>query len=284
MLKLGLVNSYLDSFTRLAFQPQHTITGWLGAAVLAELVWVQKNPRAAVFVWSLTLLWSVLTSAGLLLLPLAAMRRVRLPDYLTLANIIGGGILLAIMGIYYQGHTGLSYNAPIWKLSAGADWFMYYLLFLIFQLSLIPLVWLIDSQYSILKEWRTLFLWSVIFLIVLPLFRVGFWSDLRLEAASPALVFVALGASRCFNSEFFSFRKPLFVLLFTAFLIGAIYPMGRPLLNLAKNRDDNSYAGTLRRYGFHNLTEIYDPTSPAFNAADQYLGRKESTAARWLLR
>jgi hypothetical protein len=284
MIKLGLVNSYLDSFTRLEFQPQHTITGWLGAALLAELIWVQKNPRAAAFVWSLTLLWSVLTSAGLLLLPLAALRRVRLPDYFTPANLIGGGMLVAVMGIYYQGHTGLSYDAPIWKLSNGADWLMYYALFLVFQLSLVALIWLVDSRYSVLKEWRTLFLWSAIFLILLPLFRVGYWSDLRLEGASPALVFIALGASRCFNKEFFQFRKPLFAIFLGVFLLGAIYPAGRPLLNLAKNRDDNSYAGTLRRYGFHNLTEIYDPTAPTFNAAEQYLGRTDSVAARWLMR
>jgi hypothetical protein len=284
MVKLGLINSYLDSFTRLAFQPQHTITGWLGAALLAELIWVQKNPRAAAFVWSLTLLWSVLTSAGLLLLPLAALRRVRFVDYFTPANLIGGGALVAIMGIFYQGHTGLSYNAPIWKLSNGADWLVYYPLFLVFQLGLIPLVWLIDRRYSILKEWRTLFLWSAIFLVALPLLRVGYWSDLRLEGASPALVFIALGASRCFNREFFQFRKPLFAIFLCVFLIGAVYPAGRPLLNLAQNRADHSYAGTLQKYGFHNLTEIFDPTAPSFNAAEQYLGRKESPAACWLLR
>jgi hypothetical protein len=284
MVKLGLVNSYLDSFTRLEFQPQHTLTGWLGAALLAELLWGQNNPRAAAFVWSLTLLWSVLTSAGLLLLPLAAMRRVRFVDYFTPSNLIGGGALVAILGIFYQGHTALAYAAPIWKLSDGADWLIYYPLFLVFQLGLIPLVWLIDRRHGILQEWRTLFFWSAFFLVALPLFRVGYWSDLRLEGASPALVFIALGASRCFNRDFFLIRKPLFAIFLAVFLAGAIYPAGRPWLNLAKNRDDNSYAGTLRRYGFHHLPDIRDPFAPSIEAAGQYLGRPDSLAARRLLR
>jgi hypothetical protein len=284
MTTIGLVNSYFDNFTRLQFQPQHAITGWLGAAVLYELLWVQKNPKAAAFVWSLTLLWSVMTSIGLLLLPLAALKRVRLRDYMTPVNFIGGGFLVAIMGIYYQGHAGISYNAPIWKASAGADWPLFYLLFLIFQLSFVLLVYLIDLKYSILNEWRVLFVWSAVFLIMLPLYKVGFWGDLRMEAASPAMVFVALGAIHCFNIESFSIRKPLFLLFLSTFLIGAIYPAGKPWLNLITNRNDYSYAETVRTLGFHNLSEISDPSHPSFNAAEQYMGKNESVAARWLLR
>lgn len=77
LLKLGLLFSYNDSFTRFQYQPQHALAGWLGAAVLYERLWVRKNPAGTVFVWAACLFWSPLTWLGLLLVPLAALRRVR---------------------------------------------------------------------------------------------------------------------------------------------------------------------------------------------------------------
>jgi hypothetical protein len=79
--QLGLYHSYLDFFTKLQFQPQHGIIACLGTALLFEMIWFRKDPRGAALARCACLLWSPMTCVGLLLVPLAALRRVRWQDY-----------------------------------------------------------------------------------------------------------------------------------------------------------------------------------------------------------
>ena len=218
---------------------------------------------------------------GLLLVPLAALRRVRCRDYFEPINLLAGGILLVILGIYFQGHIPLADSGVLWKLGGGADWFWLYVLFLILELSPILMVLLVDLKYRTLGDLRPLFYVAVVFLVLLPLYKFGFYSDLRLQSSEPALVFAALGAALCWQRPAFSFRRPLFFLLLVMILIGAAIPLFRPWQNLLAARHDYSYAAIVQNCGYHDITELRDI---AFNAAPQYLGRTNSLAARWLLR
>ena len=279
--KLGLRTGYNDSFTRIEYQPQHALVGWLGTAVFYDLLWVKKNPRGVFFVWAACLLWSPLSCLGLLLVPLAALRRVRCRDYFEPINLLAGGILLLILGIYFQGHVPLADSGVLWKLADSANWIGLYVLFLILELSPVLMVLFVDLKYRLLGDLRPLFYAAVGFLILLPLYKFGFYSDLRLQSSEPALVFAALGAALCWQSPAFSFRRPLFLLLVATILVGAMIPLFRPWQNLVTNDYDYSYAAIVQNCGYHDITELRDI---AFNAAPQYLGRTNSLAARWLLR
>ena len=279
--RLGLRTGYNDSFTRIQYQPQHALVGWLGTAVLYDLLWVKKNPRGVFFIWAACLFWSPMSCLGLLLVPLAALRRVRCRDYCEPINLLAGGILLVILGIYFQGHIPLADSGALWKLGGGADWLWLYVLFLILELSPILMVLLVDLKYRTLGDLRPLFYVAVVFLLLLPLYKFGFYSDLRLQSSDPALIFAALGAALCWQNPSFSFRRPLFLLLTATILVGAVIPLLRPWQNLLINPKRCSYATIVQVYGYHDLTELRDPM---FNAAPQYLGRTNSLAARWLLR
>jgi hypothetical protein len=281
LLKLGLFFSYYDSFTRFQYQPQHALTGWLGAAVIYDLLWVKRKPRGAFFVWAACLLWSPLSCLGLLLVPLAALRRVRWLDYFEPVNVVAGGVLLVILGMYYQGHVPLAGRGPIWKFAGGTQWPWFYALFLAFELSPILMVFLVDRKYRVLGDLRPLFLCSLWCLILLPLYKFGFYSDLRFQASGPALLFAALGAALCWQNAAFSLKRPMFILLAATVLIGAVYPLLRPWQNLMTNTQTIPYANIVQDSGFKNLSEMRDPL---FDLAPQYLGRTNSAAVRWLLR
>jgi hypothetical protein len=281
LLQLGLYHSYYDFFTKLQFQPQHGLGALVGMALFYEMLWINKDPRGAVFIWGACLFWSPLPCVGLLLVPLAALRRVPWRAYFSLVNLVGGGILLAVMGIYFQGHVALAERGFVWNLSSGGEWLVFYLLFVVFELSPVLLLFLIDQRYRVLGEFRPLFLLATGFLLLLPLWKIGHSGDLRLQAGTPVLVVAALGATRCLQSGVFSLKRPLFILFTGCLLVGAVYPIGRPWRNLIINKEDYSYACTVQTRGFRTLAEYKEPH---WDLAAQYLGRSDSAAARWLLR
>ena len=281
LMKDGLYFDYSDSFTRFNYQPQHALVGWLGAAVLYEMLWNHKQPRGVMFVWSLCLLWSPLTCLGLLLVPLAAMLRVRWQSYFEPINLVGGVVLLFIMGIYFQGHAVLPDQGFIGKFSEGLGWVVRYGLFLTLHLTPFVFLWLVERKEKILGEWRPLLLVATVILVLLPLFKIGFASDLRLQASSAALLFFALAVDRVLQSEKFSLKRPLFVLLVATLLVGAICPVVRPVKNLLFSTNNYSYESIVTYVGWQHLPDMRDP---GFDVAAQYLGRHGSLAERVLLR
>lgn len=281
LLNNGLYFNYNDSFTRFDYQPQHALVGWLGAALMIERLWVRSCPRGVVFIWAACLLWSPLTCLGLLLVSLSALRRVRWQDYFEPVNLLGGGVLIVIMGIYFQGHLALSESGFIWKFSNGPEWIYFYALFAILTLSpLLFMAWF-EHAYQVLGEWRPLFFTAAIALVLLPFYKIGFAGDLRLQASGPALLILALAVVRMLQSDKFSLKHPLCLLLAGTLVLGAIYPVTRPWISLLSSHEDYSYANTVRTTGARTLAEIH---TDKYDAAVQYLGRSDSLAARRLLR
>ena len=193
LLNNGLYFNYNDSFTRFDYQPQHALASWLGAALMLEQLWRRSSPRGVVFLWAACLLWSPMTCLGLLLISPATLRRVRWLDYFEPVNLLGGGVLIVIMGIYFQGHLALSDSGFIWKFSTGLEWLYFYALFVGLTLSPLLFMVLFEQKYRVLGEWRPLFFTAAAALVLLPLYKIGFAGDLRLQASAPALLILATG-------------------------------------------------------------------------------------------
>jgi len=281
LVRLGVGSDYSDTWMSLQYRPQHVISAWLGAALFYDMFWVRRNPRGAGFVWAACWLWSPLMCLGLLLVPLAALKHWRWREALEPVNF-GGGILLAVLAVYFQGHVPLTEHGPIWKFSSGLNWLVLYPIFLLLQLSPVFFIYQADRKYHLLGELRPLFLGSFLVLLLLPLYKIGYYGDLRLQAATPALLFVGLAASRVFQSPGFSLKRPVFILLIASQMVGAAYPFAKWWRdNLGGERVDYSYAATNQRYGYQNLSDF---KRYGYDYAAQYLGRTNSLAAQWLLR
>jgi hypothetical protein len=275
---IGLGNSNYDSFTRVHFQPQHALAGWLGAALLYETAWVRKSAVGVLFVWASTLLWSPFTALALFVIPLLSLTRVRVRDYFEPGNVLSGGVLLGIIALYYGAHDRVEEAGVIWALAPDARWFAYYVAFVASQtLAPVICVYVIDRRFGVLDGFRMIFWGMVAVLLVLPLVKFGFHSDLRMQASGPAMVFVSLGIASCLTSSAVSWRHPAFLALIAAFALGALYPVTRPVINLLSNRSDWSADHQARTGGAQNLSDI---RYSQFDAAAQYLGSKGSFVYR----
>jgi hypothetical protein len=280
LLDGGLLYSESDSFTRFLYGPQHALTGWLGAALLFDRLWTQKNPRGAIFIWTLCVLWSPLTSLGLLLVPLAALGRADWKKYFEPLNFLALP-LLAVLGVYFQGHLPLPDKGFIGKILPGAECILYYTLFVLLLFTPLLFLWLVEQKEKILGEWRPLFFCSSATLLLLPLWRFGLAGDLREQAGGPALLFLALAAAKILQSDKFSLKKPLCLLLGGSLLAGALIPVARPLQNLTANSTDYSYANIAQFIGWRSLPDM---TDLRFDIAAQYQGSNDSFAVRRLLK
>jgi hypothetical protein len=278
--RLGVSSDYSDSFTALQFRPQHVLPAWLGAALFYDLFWVRRSSRGAVLIWGACWLWSPLASLGLLLIPLAAANRWRWRSALEPINF-GGAVLLAVLAIYFQGHVPLTERGPIWKFASGNNWLWCYPWFLLLELSPMFLVILADRKHHLLGEFRPLFRWGFVVLLLLPLYKIGYYGDWRLQAQTTALLLCGLAASQCFQSATFSLKLPLCALLAASQLLGAAYPVARWWQAALKARTDYSFGATKERWGYENLADM---RRFGYDYGSQYLGRAESPAGRWLLR
>ena len=209
---LGIRSAFSDNFSALQYRPQHVLPAWLGVALFYDMFRVRRDPRAAGFVGALLCLWSPLTCLGLLLIPLATLTEWCWRQVFSLVNL-GGGILLVVLAIFFQGHVPMVEQGPIWKFSTGNDWPALYLCFLALQLGPMVLLCLADRKYGLLDELRP-FVWGgLLLLVLLPLYKIGYYGDQRLQAQTPALLIFGLAASRCFLNARFSWKYPLCLLL-----------------------------------------------------------------------
>jgi hypothetical protein len=276
----GLLFGQSDGFTRFLYQPQHALTGWLGCALLLDRLWTQKNPRGAIFIWALYVLWSPLTSLGLLMVPLANLARTGCKNYFEPLNFLALP-LLGVQAVYLQGHLSLPDKGFIAQFLPGAEWIFYYSIFILLLFTPLVFLALVEHKEKILGEWRPLFFCSIAILFLLPLWKFGFAGDLRQQAGLPAQLLLALAATRILQSEKFSLKKPLCLLLAGGLLLGAIYPIARPLQNLVSNASDYSYTNIVQSLGWRSLPDM---TDSRFDVAAQYQGCNDSTAIRWLLK
>jgi len=280
LLSGGLLYGESDSFTRFLYGPQHALTCWLGAALLFDRLWTQKNPRGAIFIWTLCVLWSPLTSLGLLVIPLAACMRADWKKYFEPLNFLALP-LLAVLGIYFQGHLPLSDKGFIGTFFPGTEWIWYYAAFVLLLYTPLLFLWLVEQKEKILGEWRPLFFCCIAMLLLPPLWKFGLAGDLRQQAGGPALLFLALAAAKILQSDKFSLKKPLCLLLGGSLLAGALVPVARPLQNLTANSTDYSYANIVQFIGWRSLPDM---TDLRFDIAAQYQGSNNSLAVRRLLK
>jgi len=175
----------------------------------------------------------------------------------------------------------LSEKSFIWQLSSGSEWIWFYLAFIMTDITLIALLFLVDRRHRFSADMKPLLLIGILWLILLPLIKFGCANDLRIQAGTPALLIIGIVVTQKYFAGKIKINGVLKLLAVGLFLIGASYPISRPLFNLWKNKNDFSYHAISQKRGIQNLSEFHESS---LNTALQYLGQTNSFAARWLLR
>ncbi len=303
---LGLFAGYAPALFKSYWAPQHGIPGWLGVALLYELLWVRGKVGCGFLVGALVLGWSPLTCTGLLVVPLAWLFSRPSRWSWQLVSLAAGLVVFVLYAIYYSAHDPLADKGPIWTFKSELHWTLFYAVFAVTQVLLLAIcVWLMDRRWKLLDGWRPLYYVSVALLLALPLYKFGLFGDLRMQGANGPGVIVALAISFCLTSGRVSWRHPLYICLAVLTALTA----GTTLLRTAQDvsgRSNKSVtwrlegsdhqvalpdfsAATIERQGVADLSEINKIGLPfrndfSFDLAGQYLGNGENSGCQRLLK
>jgi hypothetical protein len=234
---------YSSNATLLFWVPQHAIAGWLTAALILDAHERDDHEVPWMFVLGLSLLWSPFVTVGLLpfVLSLLARRpgklRERLLSTATVTNLCGA-IVVAVLGCYYWSrflpyslgptvdteiHSALSKGSfaflPLLERRNRLDFFVIYSLFCTLEFLGLCLVIFLALPPSD-RAGTTCLIPATATLLILPLFRYGFYNDLVMRASIPGLFIIGALAIRALADWR---RKPKVALLILVFLsVGSV--------------------------------------------------------------
>jgi len=186
------------------YSPQHHIVTTIGVFFVYYESFIRKDNRFLLFFVSLLLMWSFLGafSVGIIAGFLVLYRR--FSNFLSVANLAGGGIITFIMSSYFLAHfQDNRFSGFIWTF-ADISGFLYQKPFIsilalvgycIFEMGIYMFFMykLFISKYSY-KNKLVLLSFCLAFFILSPIYRIGFNNDLamRLISTIKILIFILL--------------------------------------------------------------------------------------------
>jgi len=242
---------YSSHLTMVFWVPQHALSGWIISGILIYSILYRPKREEYLYYASLAPMWSPFIAVGIL--PFLAVdfftasgsitKRIR--NYIALPNIFGIAIVV-ITGVYFiskffpvplslkQSELGLIFTIPR---SEGVPWqtilaLMFWFIILEFGIYTIIIIFYTPLTNSNVKS---LFISSIIFLTLLPLFRYGSNNDLVMRATIPAMFLLAVLFTQA------AARKDLSLLtrgiLLGVILIGAVTPVMEVTRHLTETAD-----------------------------------------------
>ncbi len=297
-----LTNNFAEQFftfagpqTRLIFQaepaalmwvPQHTLGAWLGAACVMRSLLETQPARYVLLANVAAALWSPFVAVGLL--PFTAWACVRdLRSSLEWRTALPAAALALFVGLYFQAHGPQQFAGLLFSTFSGpADW-LKYALFLLLSVGAFWLgVGLVRRRFDAVtrSEWHALSL-ATLTAIATTFVYLGKYNDWTMRVGMPALfvvhLVVANAATRLWGSS-----APLRVRLAFALLVLAsaerslkIYVLA-PFGGVGDQGIDTTIATATRHAG--SLAAL--PRTPDFDTPSQYLGSRDSTFGRYLMK
>lgn len=203
--------------TGIFWSPQHTLPAWLATALLLHGYWRERSNGMEFFLLALTLLWSPFVGLGLVPFVLL-IRCIRHPSVLEAPTTIWdktptltATLIIALITLFYAAHfpplPSRALGAPL-RVTIPPDGFFFaakppvtseqwlhvaqqYLLCAALEFGLLALV-LIANRCAIVPRERRVLGVAVAALLVLMLFRYGYYNDLVMRASLPALFTLSL--------------------------------------------------------------------------------------------
>lgn len=183
------LGNFLSNTYQLYWAPQHIIPGWLCMCLLTDL-FLKKQFRHFLFIFSLLCLWSPLVMLAMVLFPLCALLShspIKHREWLTASNLLAAPLLTLLFMLFYAGGSALT-NPNGWtftKIDILQHWdamlLFYALTWGIYAVAVIPLLRASNAHEKI--WFAALFLT----LLLLPLYVYGAYSDLLCRGAAPIM-------------------------------------------------------------------------------------------------
>lgn len=199
---------YPSDTSQLFWAPQHAISAWLIGSMLAAAIVEKREWLTGILLFVLSLLWSPLVSIGLIPLVLLqiVLGRRQLKKPLTYVNTLLALVPCLVIGLFFLAgsakqplETFLIYAPNHWNL---ANKLLVLGVFIAMEFGLLSLVMARYIWHQENREWKALFLVSVIFLTVLPIFRYGLYNDLVMRSSAPCLLIIMVLLVRNLNFNF----------------------------------------------------------------------------------
>jgi hypothetical protein len=190
-------------------------------------------------------------------------------------------VIMGVMAAYYFPHLPIEENGFIWDLTGGAPWLIWYLLFVFFFV-LIPAgaVFWLDWKRPYLGHLKPVVVGMVLLLLACPLYKLGYFSDLRMQVSGPAYLFLAIAMTRGLMQGAGGGGVP-YLFLCAVFLGGTMAPIIRTHQNMIAGTRIDLRIETLRGKGLHCIKDL---RMTGFDVTTQYLGRADAPSALRLLK
>jgi len=180
--------NYPGHSNHLFWAPQHALAGWLIAA--AALYRIRAGTLAGcLFLAALAPLWSPLVGIGLLPIGLAGLLATRGKGTFSSTNLAAVPLLL-VSGLFFAAR-GMP-DVPFQLVPAGWNDPAPLKLVATFVLEVLPWALLLLCASQAPKADRKIVLPSILFLAILPLWRIGNYNDLMMRASLPAFTLLSL--------------------------------------------------------------------------------------------
>lgn len=217
---------FSSMFTLLSWVPQHFIPGLIIVPLLFNEITHKNRLDTIVAYISLTALWSVFTCFGLILfIPISifiTLRKKGIRNVINQINVLSmmSIILLSVFFLYYKTnvYSGSGENGFIWEYIKG--WKSYWGLFLFYLLEVniaFPLLLYIKK---IDRSKRTVIIWIIIIVNVIPIYKVGLMNDFVMRVSIPALIMINLLIASYFSK--IQKNKLLYVFVIIVLFIGSL--------------------------------------------------------------
>ncbi len=216
-----------SSFTTLLFWvPQHAVGGWLCTALLYRH---RKDYNVILLVWCLSILYSPFVFIGLAPFVFTsvygAIKEKHMRRLLSVQNVAGAVIGLVI-GLYYLSNKAQAAfpKAFLWEVNTDGTALKLYFAFVLFEFLLLSALLLL-GVFKDRQLWKDIpwFAAMNIVLLLLPLYKYGYYNDLCMRASIPALFVLFILTVKVLLSDAASkMIKGMIILLL---IIGAVTPI-----------------------------------------------------------
>ncbi len=282
---------FSSHFSDLQWVPQHAIGVWVGGGWLFDELFVKKRGLLIGWIGSLLILWSPFVVIGFL--PFILLGFVRFPKiFFSFQNLIAGGALGIIGGIYFQSHLPQQYPFD-WLFTSFnglTDWLGYFY-FLVVEIIIISVVlgW-VELKYQVINNLKPLIWLSAVSLVSATWIVMGHFNDFAMRTSLPGCYGLTLlllyALTNLITMEIRWKTTSYFWLLLVLSTYEPLREIAWTLVGTKSEVELDHRSIELAPQGLYAGPDVsrFRQISPGWNNSIQYLGHQDSFFGMYLMK